>query len=92
MKFVRDNGLEPSGRAAEELVKICLELPSDHDPVCGFPKDGESYSVVENQSCVTKQAGLTSHAVVAKAEKRARSHDDTGGDADTGTGSGTSAQ
>lgn len=93
VKFVRANGLDTTGRSAEELVRVCMALPSEHDPVCGFPAGTDTYSVVENQSCVTKQAGLTTHGVVAKAEKRARKGDTLDdGQGDGGDGTGSSAQ
>lgn len=94
VKFAKVNGLETSGRSDEALVNVCLALPSDHDPACGFPADGESYFVVENQSCVSKASGITSHGVVAKAEPRVRKHDGDpqGGYDNGGGGTGGSAQ
>ena len=92
VKFMSENGFETSGRSTDELVKLCMELPSDHAPFCGIPGNDETYSIVENQSCVAKQAGLTSHAVMAKAEKRAEPRREEANEEESDTGSGASAQ
>lgn len=92
VKFAVQNGLEKSKPPNEELVHQCMTLPSEHNPVCGFPADADSYSVVENQRCVSKKTGITDHQVVAKAEKAQRKLDQsTAGESDDGSG-GASAQ
>jgi hypothetical protein len=89
------NGKDTSGRSQEALVSDCMALPSDHDANCGYSSG--DYAVVEAQKCVSKGSSIaSSHAVVAKAEKRVRKFDDpndtaTPGDSSSGV-TGTSAQ
>jgi hypothetical protein len=62
--FAKAHGL--ASGSDESLVQNCLSLPSDHNAACGF----DSYSVVDNQKCVTKSLGISSRDFVAKGGKR----------------------
>lgn len=81
--------LDESRRPLEELISVCLALPSDHDTNCGFPASSDEYFVVEDQQCVTKIAGKSQeHSHARKVEARARpasffNDPDTAGSADS---------
>jgi hypothetical protein len=90
-KFALDHGLDTGGRSREELVQLCLSLPSEHNPACGFPEDPDRYFVVENQRCVPKSAGLTGE-VVAKTDGTRVHHYDTDQDGGTDDGEATDGQ
>jgi hypothetical protein len=67
VKFALESGTEKSGRSEEQLMQVCMALPSTHEASCGFPTSPDEYYVIDNQKCVTKAAGISSKTL-AKAE------------------------